>query len=188
MYRQFLEINVDELSYSSYAEYLIESVTPDRITEFNSSKGSGSIIRNAGRKERDPMIGPTKDIGFIVHIPTKNVYFFERELLNHAAAGYRIGLETSGNKVKDCICGYYDPVTTKEQLDSFNVSRIRISGISSDVDMIRPESMQSLITAFEKALIRPAPSDFCVETKGDAIGIFKSRNKRAFEESINYHH
>lgn len=184
----FIEIDIHELSYDSYAEYLIESVSSDRIIEFNTANGSGTIIRNASKKERESMIGPTKDIGFIVHIPTRNVYFFDRELLSHASAGYRLGLDTISSRVKDCICGYYDPVTPTDQLDIMNVSRIRISGISSDADMIRPDTMQILISAFEKALIRPTPSDFSVTTKGDAAGIFRSRNKRAFEESVNYHH
>jgi hypothetical protein len=183
-----MEINISDLSYDSYALYLIESVSSDRIIDFNTSNGSGSIIRNAGKKERDSMVGPSKDIGFIVHIPSKNVYFFDRELLSHASAGYRIGLETFSNRVKDCICGYYDPISPAEVLDRNNISRIRISGVSSDVDMIRPDTMQSLIASFEKALLRPAPSDFSVITKGDASGIFRSRNKRAFEESFNYHH
>jgi hypothetical protein len=175
-----IEIDADQLSYSQYSEYLIESISQDRIIEFNTAKGSGIIVRNAGRKERDSMIGPTADIGFIVHIPSKNVYFFDRELLNHASAGFRIGLETDNSKVKDCICGYYDPVSTTEQLDMYNVSRIRISGVSSDVNMVRPDSIQSLITAFEKALIRPSPSDFSVEEKGDAVSIFRSKNKTLF--------
>jgi hypothetical protein len=183
-----LEIDITSLSYKEYADYIIESLTPNRIIEFNNAKGSGFIIRNAGSKERSGLIGPTKDIGFIAHIPSKNVYFFDRELINHASAGFRLGLDTNNSMVRDCICGYYDPVSTPEQLETYNVSRFRISGISSDPDLVNPNTMQSLIACFEKALLRPSFSDFSVHVRGDARQIFKSRNKRAFQESVNYHH
>jgi hypothetical protein len=176
---EFLEIDISDLQYSDYAEYLIESVSTDRIIEFNTANGSGTIVRNAGRKERDSMIGPTKDIGFIVHIPSKNVYFFDRELLSHASAGYRIGLDANGSRVKDCICGYYDPVSTTEQLDMYNVSRIRISGVSSDTAMIRPDVINTLIEAFTKALIRPAPSDFSVSGAVKAKELIDAINSKA---------
>jgi hypothetical protein len=175
-----IEINISDLSYDSYAEYLIESVSTDRIIEFNNSKGSGSIIRNAGPKERSTMVGYDNDVGFIVHIPTKNVYFFNRDLLYHAAAGFRIGLDVDGDVVYESICGYYDGVSPSAKLDSRNMSRIRLSNISSDDNLIKPETFDAILLAFEKALMRPAITDIGIFRKGDAAGIFRSRNKRAF--------
>jgi len=175
-----IDISLLDLCYNSYAEYLIESVSPDRIIDYSNSRGSGSIIRNAGRKERDTMVGEDNDIGFIIHIPSKNVYFFNRDLLFHAAAGFRIGLDVDGDIVYDCICGYYDGVSPSANLDARNISRIRISNISSDDNLIKPETLDVMIQAFEKALMRPALSDIGIFRKGDAAGIFRSRNRFAF--------
>lgn len=181
-----IEVNLSDLSYNSYAEYLIESISPDRIVEYSSFRGSGRIIRNAGKKERETMIGEDNDIGFIIHIPSKNIYFFNRDLINHATAGFKIGLDVNGYVVYDCICGYYDVVSPSANLDARNISRIRISNVSSDDRLIKYETLDVILLAFEKALMRPSLMDISIFKKGDAERIFRGKNTFAFRAGEDY--
>ena len=130
--------------------YLREGLTAEREVELSVNFGSEQIqtriIRNpaaSGRKRlvEDNTSGLNSgELGFIIHVPSGNVYFFNRDLMLHRQAGRRLGMGiTRGkydDKIDETITGYFDT----KVLDP----RISISEMTTDIDWLKNNKINVL--------------------------------------------
>lgn len=150
-----ITIRLEDLSYNEYCNYLLESYSQDRIIPYNSQEQQGSqgeIVRNASGKERLKISKESgdrnKEIGFIAHLPSENIYFFNRDLISHGGVAYRLGFGFAReDAVEDSICGVL----------YMNTNEIHISDFSTMPELRNPEgeNKEKLKACFRKSLMNP---------------------------------
>ena len=126
--------------------YLREALTADREIEVTSGDIQTRIIRNPAAGGRKKLIDDNTtgmnsgELGFIIHVPSGNVYFFNRDLLMHRQAGRRLGMGITRGKYEDkidqTITGYFDT----RVLDP----RISISEMTTDFDWLKENDVNVL--------------------------------------------
>lgn len=146
--------------------FLYEEITKEQITPYetvlNGVKVSGNIIRNAGAsareniyKESEEILGKdvSGEIGFLIYAPTKNVYFFNRDLISHDGAARRLGIDIVRYRVFESLCGYYrlhDKIGNRIYLSDFSTNKKWF--VENNID---PKELAT--EAFKKALVMVDP-------------------------------
>lgn len=160
--------------------HLTEELTKQQYTDvIISPTESTTIIRNASTKERQEMTDRDGIVGFLAHIPTERVYFFDRDKLEHKDAANKLGLEDGTNS---CICGYYNTRHTDEHLKIRNTPRIRLSYFSTSRELYNPESFRALVRAFKNALLFASVENTGFEEAGDVRYFFRLRQEELKSE------